>query len=114
MKMGAAMALLLLGLLAMPLRAHEVRPAFLQPQQVDADTYDVLWKVPGQGADRRLALDVVFASDVVTARQPQVSFVGNAFIQRWQVRRTGGLDGTSIRIEGLQSTFTMCWYGSNG
>ena len=27
-------------------------------------------------------------------------------MQRWQVRRKGGLDGTTIRIEGLQSTLT--------
>ena len=99
-------AALLLGLLAAPLQAHEVRPAYLQLQQADADTYNVLWKVPGQGEDRRLALDVAFASDVVTVGRKHVSFAGNAFIQRWQVRRKGGLDGTSIRIEGLQSTLT--------
>lgn len=101
-----AFVTLLLALLAAPLQAHEVRPAYLQLHQTDADTYDVLWKVPGQGEDRRLALDVVFASDVAAVGRPQVSFAGNAFIQRWQVRRKGGLDGTSIRIEGLQSTLT--------
>ena len=101
-----ALGVLLLGLVAAPLRAHEVRPAYLQLHQADADTYDVLWKVPGQGEERRLALDVVFASDVATVGRQHVSFAGNAFIQRWQVRRKGGLDGTSIRIEGLQSTLT--------
>lgn len=97
---------LLLGMLAVPALAHEARPAYLQLQQTDADTYDVLWKVPGRGEDRRLALDVVFAHDVLTVGRPHVLFAGNAFIQRWQVRRKGGLDGTSIRIEGLQSTLT--------
>lgn len=100
------LAMLLLTLLMSPLQAHEARPAYLQLRQTGADTYDVLWKVPGQGEDRRLALDVVFAPDVDIVGRPRVSFAGNAFLQRWQVRREGGLDGTAIRIDGLQSTFT--------
>lgn len=97
---------LLMGLMAPPLQAHEVRPAYLQLKQTDADDYEVMWKVPGQGEERRLALDVAFASDVATVSRPRVSFAGNAFVQRWQVRRKGGLDGTTVRIDGLQSTFT--------
>lgn len=98
--------LLLLAALTAPLQAHEVRPAYLQLQQAGPDTYDVLWKVPARGEDQRLAVDVLFAPDVVATSRPQVTFAGNAFLQRWQVRRKGGLDGTSIRIEGLQSTLT--------
>jgi len=98
--------LFLLAALTAPLRAHEVRPAYLQLQQAGPDTYDVLWKVPARGDEQRLAVDVRFAPDVVATRRPQVIFAGNAFVQRWQVRREGGLDGTSIRIEGLQSTLT--------
>ena len=29
--------------------AHEVRPAYLELRQTAPETYDVLWKVPGQG-----------------------------------------------------------------
>jgi hydrogenase/urease accessory protein HupE len=99
-------ALLLLAALTAPVQAHEVRPAYLQLQQVAPDTYDVLWKVPARGEEQRLAVDVLFAADVVATSRPQVTFAGNAFLERWQVRRAGGLDGTAIRIQGLQSTLT--------
>lgn len=93
-------------LLAAPAFAHEARPAYLQLQQVDARTYEVLWKVPGLGEDKRLALDVEFATDVVRTGPVRQVIAGNAFVQRWRVERKGGLDGTSIRIAGLQATLT--------
>ena len=96
----------LLSLLSPQLLAHEARPAYLQLRQTTVDTYDVLWKVPGQGEDRRLALDVRFAPEVTTISPARTSLAGSAFVQRWRVRREGGLDGTSIRIEGLESTLT--------
>lgn len=96
----------LLCLLAVPSLAHEARPAYLQLRQVDSETYDVLWKVPGLGEDRRLSLDVEFAADAVHVGAVRQSFAGNAFVQRWRLRRDGGLDGTTIRIAGLQSTLT--------
>jgi hydrogenase/urease accessory protein HupE len=101
-----ALLVSLLGLLAAPALAHEARPAYLQLRQTDAETYDVLWKVPGLGEDRRLALHVEFASGTTTIDPPRVSFANNAFVQRWRVQRAGGLDGTSIRIAGLQTTLT--------
>jgi hydrogenase/urease accessory protein HupE len=101
-----AIALVLGLLLSSPVRAHESRPAYLQLRQVAADTYDVLWKVPGQGEERRLALDVRFAPDVITTSALRVESAANAVVQRWQVRREGGLDGTSIRIDGLETTLT--------
>ena len=38
--------------------AHEVRPAYLELRQTGPETYDVLWKVPGQGENLRLGLYV--------------------------------------------------------
>jgi hydrogenase/urease accessory protein HupE len=86
--------------------AHEARPAYLQLQQLDSDSYDVLWKVPGQGEDRRLALEVDFAEDVDAVGRVRRTYADNAFVDRWRVRRAGGLDGSTIRIVGLQSTLT--------
>lgn len=108
MKRGVWLALLvsLLGLLAAPALAHESRPAYLQLRQIDAKTYDVLWKVPGLGEDKRLALNVEFAAGTVTIDPPRTSFADNAFVHRWRVQRAGGLDGTTIRIDGLQTTLT--------
>lgn len=100
------LALLLLTLLAAPLQAHESRPAYLQLRQIDRETYDVLWKVPGQGEGRRLALDVSFVPDVTTLGSAYDTFAADAFTRRWRVRRKGGLDGTTIRIDGLDGTLT--------
>src|SRR5689334_3333531 len=38
--------------------AHEVRPAYLELRQTGPETYDVLWKVPGQGENLRFGLHV--------------------------------------------------------
>jgi hydrogenase/urease accessory protein HupE len=98
--------ILVLALLIAPATAHEARPAYLQLHQVDAETYDAFWKVPGLGEDKRLAIHVQFAPGTETEGTPSVSFANNAFLQRWRVRRDGGFDGTSIRIEGLAATLT--------
>ena len=45
-----------LGLAAtLPAQAHEVRPAYLELSALEADTWDLLWKVPAKG-DLRLGL----------------------------------------------------------
>jgi hydrogenase/urease accessory protein HupE len=108
MKRWLALSLMLLSLLivAMPMKAHEARPAYLQLHQLDAERYDVLWKVPGLGEEKRLALGVTFPPDTRAITPLQVSFANNAFIQRWRVQRTGGLDGSSIQITGLPATLT--------
>lgn len=95
-----------LALLVAPASAHESRPAYLQLHQVDARTYDVLWKVPGLGEDKRLGLDVEFTDDAVRVGPMRQYFAGNAFVQRWRVQREGGLDGTPIHIAGLRATLT--------
>ncbi|HEY3256940.1 MAG TPA: HupE/UreJ family protein, partial [Polyangiaceae bacterium] len=97
---------LLLTLFTAVAEAHESRPAYLQLKQIDRDSYDVLWKVPGQGEGRRLALDVAFAPDVATLGSAYDTFAADAFTRRWRVRRKDGLDGTAIRIEGLDGTLT--------
>ena len=47
----------LLVTLAPSVFAHEIRPAYLELRQSGPETYDALWKVPGQG-DLRLGLYV--------------------------------------------------------
>lgn len=97
----------LLVWLALPIAsAHEARPAYLVLHQVDAQTYDVLWKVPGTGEDRRLALQLEFAPGTVMVGSARTSFANNAFTQTWRVRRPDGFDGTTVRLVGLQATLT--------
>lgn len=81
------------------------RPAYLELREAGADRYDVMWKVPAQG-DMRLAVQVKFPADVAQLTPPQGMFVGDAFVERWQVSRPGGFTGARIGIEGIANGVT--------
>jgi len=86
--------------------AHEVRPAYLELRQTGPETYDALWKVPGQGEDLRLGLYVELPSRCTNLTRPRGSMVNNAFTERWTVNCAGGLIGGRINIAGLNATAT--------
>ena len=92
--------------LVSPVWAHEVRPAYLQLQQTGAETYDVLWKVPGRGEDMRLALYVELPDGCVNLSEPRGVLASGAHTEKWIVRCADGLDGRTIRIAGLSATLT--------
>jgi hydrogenase/urease accessory protein HupE len=106
--MTCVRALLLVAaawLLATGASAHEVRPAYLQLHQIDAETYDVVWKVPGRG-EMRLGLDVDLPPGSVDVTPPRGVFAGEAYTERWRFTRAGGLAGATIGIDGLAATVT--------
>jgi len=86
--------------------AHEMRPAYLELRQTGTETYDVLWKVPGNGENLRLGLYVELPANTTNITEPRASMVNNAYSQRWSVKRPGGLTGGTINIAGLSSTMT--------
>jgi hypothetical protein len=90
----------------LPARADVFRPAYLQLHQKDADTFDVMWKVPAQGDSLRMAIHVLFPPGTVNITEPRGAFVGDGFVERWTVRRAGGLAGQTIRIDGLPGSVT--------
>jgi len=92
-------------LLALVARGHEMRPAYLELNEVAPDSYDVVWKVPARG-DMRLSLDIVFDEATETLVPPVDHLIDNSHVRRWKIRRPGGLDGSSVRIDGLNRTFT--------
>ncbi len=92
MNRAVAIVLLVLGGLATPAWAHEVRPGYLELKQTGAETYDVLWKVPAAG-DRRLGLYVRFPDETVETSEHRGRFVGGAFVERWSVSHPDGLTG---------------------
>jgi len=98
---------LLVTLLLTPaiLSAHEMRPAYLQITETAPEVYDIMWKVPARG-DKRLSLYVRFAEDVEIVSQPVGGMTGGAYIERWRIRRPGGLAGTPVVIDGLAATYT--------
>ncbi len=86
--------------------AHEVRPAYLELRQTGAETFSVLWKVPGLRDELRLSLYVSLPSDTTTIGAARSTFVNNAFIERWQIERKNGLAGARIGVSGLDATMT--------
>jgi hydrogenase/urease accessory protein HupE len=86
--------------------AHEVRPAYLQLRETNPDIYDVLWKVPGQGDNLRLALNVEFPEGTVDVTSPRASFDNNAYTERRTIKRANGLGEGTLRIAGLDATMT--------
>ena len=85
-------------------QAHEVRPGYLQIRQVDASTYDLLWKIPAKG-DRRLGLYVRLPGYCRNSEATS-SFAGGAYIERWRAVCDGGLEDGTIAIDGLAATRT--------
>jgi hypothetical protein len=85
-------------------RAHEVRPGYLQINQVDASTYDLLWKIPAK-ANQRLGLYVRLPGNCRNSEMTS-SFAGGAYIERRQAFCKGGLEDSVIVIDGLAATRT--------
>jgi len=102
----ALLTLVLLAILAPVAFAHEVRPAYLEVRQTGPETYDVLWKVPGNGNDLRLGLYVELPPACTNVTPPRGSMINTAYSERWTVKCPGGLDGTTIHIAGLSATMT--------
>ena len=99
-----ALLLLLAAWLPFATEAHEVRPGYLEIRQVEAETFDVLWKVPARG-EYRLRLHARLPKECQGAPN-HGSFVGGAFVERWRAQCPGGLVGRTIEIEGLGATRT--------
>lgn len=97
--------IILLIFIASPLFAHEMRPAFLELNQINVETYDVLWKVPAI-QNQRLALYVTFPKQCTENKERRSYFAGGSFIERISIQCKNGLVGSNIFIEGLSTTFT--------
>ena len=92
--------------LARPAVADVFRPAYLELRQRDGDTFDVLWKVPAIGDSMRLSITVRFPPGTTNVTEPRGTFVPGAFVERWTIRRPGGLAGAEVSIEGLPGSVT--------
>ena len=89
-----------------PGRADEMRPAYLDLRETEADTYEVIWKVPARGPDKRLALNVRFPADCKIIEPAAATYTGTAFVERSTITREGGLAGAEIVVEGLSKSST--------
>jgi hydrogenase/urease accessory protein HupE len=95
---------LLIGVFATGAFAHEVRPAYLELRQTSADSYDVLWKIPGRGDNLRFGVYARLPGNCQKSSEIQTTAINNAFSDRWTVQCKGGITGGTIFIEGLSSS----------
>ena len=100
-----ALATLMVLAAGAALTADVFRPAYLELRQRDADTFDVTFRVPALG-DFRLGIHVRFPDGTINLTEPRGTFAADALTERWTVRRSGGLAGREISIEGLPAGIT--------
>jgi hydrogenase/urease accessory protein HupE len=89
--------LLCMGL-ALPAAADEFRPAYLQLRQLDATTYEVLWKLPALDESTTLKLRPQFPAGTQTITPLRSSYAAGTAVQRWRVTVDGGLAGKAIEF----------------
>jgi hydrogenase/urease accessory protein HupE len=86
--------------------ADVFRPAYLELREVDAERYDVLLKVPAQGNDLRLSIDVRFPEGTVEMTPRRGQYLDGAHVARWRIEREEGLVGTTVEIVGRAAGVT--------
>jgi hydrogenase/urease accessory protein HupE len=86
---------------ARPVAADEFRPAYLQLHQVDAVTYDVLWKVPALDETTTMKVHPAFPDGTQALTSVRGSYATGATALRWRVAVEGGLAGKEIAFPGL-------------
>ncbi|MBW4935262.1 HupE/UreJ family protein [Marinobacter sp. F4206] len=95
-------------LMAMPslLQAHALEPGFLSLTPAGKDSWQVVWRVP-QVRGQPMQISAVLPETCAPRAAPgPVQFDGRAFVSRWVATCTGGLEGGTIVVRGLETTRT--------
>ncbi len=92
-------------MLAASASAHESRPGYLQLTLTDAETVNLLLKVPALG-DRRLGLYPNLPANCVAEAQSTKYIIDNAYTEKTTFKCNAGLLGETVRIDGLSTTLT--------
>lgn len=92
-------------MLALPARAHDVRPAYLQIDPMGPEGYSLIWRTPVLSG---VPLPVVLAlpDGAEAASPPSVQNLPGSRIERRVIVIPGGLGGQRIQFVGLETTIT--------
>lgn len=105
--MSVLRRLLTLGLMlfavALPAMADEFRPAYLQLRQVDATSYDVLWKVPALDEATTLKVGPIFPAGARASTPVHSIYAAGTVVQRWRIEVDGGLADKAIEFSNLSA-----------
>lgn len=87
-------------------RAHEIRPAYLQINEVGPGRYQMLWRIPVLSG-MRLPVMPRLPDDVRNLAPPAVQELTDSVVERGVIDAgAGGLAGKRIEFLGLQATVT--------
>ena len=92
-----------------PALADEFRPAYLQLKQIDATTYDVLWRVPALDANTTLRLQPVFPDGTQELTERSRSYASNAAVLRWRIRVDGARLEKRSNFHSFRGVVWTCW-----
>ena len=88
--------------------AHEIRPAFLQIDEVAPQRYELLWKVPtrdGMVQNIRPAFD----QGLTLTPVPGETLIGGFVLFRYSLTGEAGLPGTELHIDGWTVPQSTRW-----
>ncbi|MEE8539984.1 MAG: HupE/UreJ family protein [Woeseiaceae bacterium] len=105
-QMLALMAFLVgtIGFSALSL-GHALQPGYLEIRLIDKELYAAVWKKPAVNS-RPMAITAKLPQSCDPRTPVEPIWDGSAYIARWTLRCSGGLEGGVIRIDGLDQTKT--------
>ncbi|WP_307147802.1 HupE/UreJ family protein [Rhizobium tibeticum] len=85
--------------------AHEIRPAYLQIDEMAANRYKVVWRTP-MLSGMRLPIALRFQDGVRNVTEPAERDLPDSLVQTRVIETDGGLAGKRVEFVGLQATIT--------
>ncbi len=105
-----ASLLTILAAFILPAAAHEVRPGYIEINQMAGDEYRVIWKQPVRDTSQfevaGLGLRPVFPENCARLGDSRMQRRPGVLIERFNLACADGLLGRQIGVEGLQKTIT--------
>ncbi|HET8945550.1 MAG TPA: HupE/UreJ family protein [Candidatus Polarisedimenticolia bacterium] len=105
--------MLALPLATVPVRAHDVRPAYLELREAKAGqeahgpapALEVFFKVPARAGGQKPLLALVWPAGTTEVRDPLSPgrFEEDAWVERFEVERAAGWGGTTIGVRGMEN-----------
>lgn len=89
-----------------PLYGHELRPAYLEIKQKDAQIFQMMWKVPAKSPTQKLSLAVILPEECILSKDSIAHFADYSLLEYSSFYCLSGLFEKTILINGLSSTLT--------
>jgi len=84
---------------------HALQPGYLELRLIATERYAVVWKIPAVSS-RPMAIAAQLPERCDPSKPGQPIWDGTAYVSRWTTNCSGGLEGSVIKIDGLDRTST--------